>query len=264
VLQIYEALEVVEIINENVGHTKPWVVLANTPEGLKKFVVKLYSSAQVDQFHCVSKEIACNILAGEFDLKVPMCALIEIPDRLSFRLSLADQVQFGSADQRLKFATQVLDNVNIAIHDLPKMYFQKRISIDTLYAFDNLIRNWDRGHYKTNLLLGTKDAFLIDHELTFSITDIVNINLNTLQLEDKFTKYHLFYPYLKKAKWKNKQSFFDEFTFYLNSLNINKLTPYFRQLVSEGFPDYSQPICNWLNQVKQNGIIFVNHIKGSL
>jgi hypothetical protein len=136
--------------------------------------------------------------------------------------------------------------------------------MDTLYAFDNLIRNCDRGQYKTNLLLGATDAYLIDHELTLSDSDIVNINLITLQLEDKFTKYHLFYPYLKNARWQNKQNFFNEFSFYLNSLNINKLTPYFRQLLNEGFIDYSQPVCNWLEQVKQNGVIFVNHIKGSL
>jgi len=263
-LPIYEAIEVVDIINENAGHTKPWVVLANTSEGLKSFVVKLYTPSQVDQFHCVTKEIACNLLAGEFDLNVPKCALIEIPDHLAFRLPMSAQVQLGDADQRLKFATQLLDNVTNAIHGLPKMHFKKRISMDTLYAFDNLIRNQDRGHYKTNLLLSATDAYLIDHELTLSVPDIVNINLNTLQLEDKFTKYHLFYPYLKNARWKNKQNFFNEFELYLNGLNIKKLTPYFRQLVNEGFIDYSEPVSNWLEQVKQNGTIFVNQMKGSL
>ena len=179
-LPIYEAIEVVDIINENAGHTKPWVVLANTSEGLKSFVVKLYTPSQVDQFHCVTKEIACNLLAGEFDLNVPKCALIEIPDHLAFRLPMSAQVQLGDADQRLKFATQLLDNVTNAIHGLPKMHFKKRISMDTLYAFDNLIRNQDRGHYKTNLLLSATDAYLIDHELTLSVPDIVNITLNTL------------------------------------------------------------------------------------
>lgn len=34
-IPIYEAIDVIEIIPESVGHTKPWVVIANTPEGLK-------------------------------------------------------------------------------------------------------------------------------------------------------------------------------------------------------------------------------------
>ena len=52
-LPIYEAIDVKEIINETVGHTKPWVVLATTTHGLKPFVVKLYSTAKVDHLHSV-------------------------------------------------------------------------------------------------------------------------------------------------------------------------------------------------------------------
>lgn len=114
-LPIYEAIDLIEVISENVGHTKPWVVLANTPEGLKSFVTKLYSSEQVDQFHCISKEIVCNLLAREFDLNVPPCALIEIPEDLSLRLSPDAQLQYNNADSHLKFATLKLDNVNSAI-----------------------------------------------------------------------------------------------------------------------------------------------------
>jgi len=263
-LPIYEAIDIIDVISEKAGHTKPWVVMAKTPNGLKAFIVKLYSTEQVDQFHCVSKEIICNLLASEFDFTVPQCALIQIPEELSFKLSSENQQQYDNADCRPKFATQMIDSVKNAIPTLPKKYFQQRISLDTLYAFDNFIRNSDRGHPKTNLLLHSKDAFLIDHELTLNYQDIVNIDFRTLQLEDKFSKYHLFYSYLSKSNKKTKQKFFIEFEFYLNSLNINMLKPYFNQLVNEGFDDYSQPICNWLSHVKQNSTIFVNKLKGSL
>jgi hypothetical protein len=262
-LPIYEAIEVIEIISENVGHTKPWVVLVNTPDGLKYFVTKLYSLEQVDRFHCVTNEIICNVLANQFELKAPVCAFIDIPDELAFRLPMSAQVQLSVADQRLKFATGRIENVKNALPEFPAKYFNKRISMATLYAFDNLIRNCDRGNPKPNLLLNPKDAFLIDHELTFGIENI-NKNLSDLVLEDKFTKYHLFYPFIKKVREKQSQNLFDEFEFYLNNLNINMLSKYFNQLAVEGFNDYSAPIVNWLNQVKINGSIFVNKLKMSL
>ena len=246
-LPIYEAIDVIEVINENVGHTKPWVVLAKTPEGLKSFVTKLYTTEQVDQFNCITKKVMCNLLAREFELNVPPCALIEIPEYLALKLPPETQQQFDNADYRLKFATLYLDNVNSAIPGFPLQYFKKRVQMDTLFAFDNLIRNGDRGRYKPNLLFSAKEVFLIDHELALSNQDIVNIDLNTLQLEDKFTKYHLIFPYLKKAKVQYKKNFFNDFSEYLRILNLNKLTPYFNQLVNEGFNDYSQPITNWFN-----------------
>jgi hypothetical protein len=81
-LPIYDAIEISDIISEKVGHTKLWVINANTPNGLQSFVVKMYSTSQVDDFHCVSKEIFCNLLAREFDLNVPDIALINIPENL--------------------------------------------------------------------------------------------------------------------------------------------------------------------------------------
>ncbi len=262
-LPIYKAIEVIEIISENVGHTKPWVVLVNTPKGLKPYVTKLYSTSQVDQTHCVSKEVICNILAGEFELKAPTCALIYIPDELALQLPMAAQMQYSSIDHRLKFATLMIDNVTSAIPGLPKSHYNRRISLDTLYAFDNFIRNCDRGNPKSNLLVSSQDAFLIDHELALSKKDI-DVDIQAILLEDKFTKYHLFYPYLEKTSRNYRQSLFDEFAFYLNSLNLNILSTYFNQLVKEGFNDYSQPIFKWLEQVKQNESIFVNKLKGSL
>lgn len=263
-LPVYEAIDVIKVISEDVGHTKPWVVLAKTPDGLKSFVTKLYTTEQVEQLHCVSKEVICNILAGEFELKVPDCALINIPDSLILKLTSENQQQFDNADPRPKFASLSLENVITATPTLNKKLFQNRIQMDTLFAFDNLIRNGDRGHPKVNLLIKGKEVYLIDHEFTFGIKDIENILVNTLQLEDRFTLYHLFYNYLKKDKPEKKRNFFNDFTFYLNSMNVNKLNPYFDILNKEGFSDYSPPIINWLNQIKENSTIFVNKLKGSL
>jgi len=263
-LPVYEAIDILGVINEKVGHTKPWVVLANTPQGLTSFVVKMYNTNQVEFQHCVTKEFICNALAREFDLKVPGCALINIPTELAFSRSAVEQHQFDNTDERPKFATVLLNNVNNAITTLPKNEFSKRIALDTLYAFDNLIRNSDRGNPKTNLLLSPNDAFLIDHEMTFGYDDITNIEIENFQFYDRFTRYHLFYNHLKKAQPKTKQNYFDEFLFYLDILNLRTLNPYFHQLNNEGFSDYSQPILTWLNEIKQKSAIFVNLLKGTV
>ncbi len=165
VLPIYEAIEIIDFIPENSGHTKPWVILANTPEGLKPFVVKLYTIEQVDNSYCVNNEVICNILASEFELKVPKCALIIIPDEITMNLNAEQQLQLYNADPRPKFATEYISNVNSALINLEKKHYKNRISMEMLYAFDNLIRNGDRGHPKTNLLLTSESAYVIDHEL---------------------------------------------------------------------------------------------------
>lgn len=117
---------------------------------------------------------------------------------------------------------------------------------------------------KDESLDGPKEAILIDHELALQSKDIVNIDINTWQIEDSFTRYHLAYPYLKKLRGANKQQLFNDFSEYLRLLNIRRLTPYFNQLSKEGYPDYSQPILDWLNHIKQNSTTFVNKLKGSL
>ena len=260
----YEAIDFVDVLPENVGHTKPWVVMANTPYGLTPFVTKLYNTPQVDNFHRVTKEIVSNILAQQFDLSVPTCALIEISPDIIANLPPDAQLQYDDADPRPKFATVQISNASNAFPEMSKLQYQKRIQLDTLYAFDNLIRNHDRGTKKTNLLINPSDAFLIDHELTFCEQDIVDIDITQVQLEDRFTKHHLFFRYLKRSHKQFRQNFFNEFSLYLNNISTIALAPYFNQLVNEGFNDYSQPIINWLAHVRQNSNTFVDKLKGSL
>ena len=260
----YEAIEITSFISENSGHTKPWVVMANTPMGLKYFVVKLYTTNQVDDMYCINNEVFCNILASEFNLATPKCALIEIPDSITMNLPSEQQLQLYNSDPRPKFATELISNVTSAVSGLPKHFYKGRIQMDMLYAFDNLIRNGDRGHPKPNLLLAPNDAYLIDHELAFRSRDIVNVNIDVLQLEGKFTKEHLFYSYLKKAQFKTKQNYFNEFSEYINRLNISVLNQYNQDLNAEGFNDNLHEVLPWLNQVKQKFTMFVNLLRGSL
>lgn len=263
-LPVYEAIDIIKVIPASVGHTQPWVVLANTPNGLKPFVTKLYTTDQVDNNNSVTNEIICNALASQFDLKVPTCAFIDIPESLQFRKPIEYQIQYSNADSRLKFATEMLADVTSAVPNLSKKYYSKRVTLDTLYAFDNMIRNADRGQQKTNLLLSSKNAFLIDHEYALHQNRISGINWNNFEIDRVFTHHHLLYPYLKKSIKSKKQYYFDEFQEYLRTLNINQLNTFFTQLSHEGFNTQSININSWLNQLKQNSTTFVNSLKSSL
>lgn len=262
-IPVYDAIQIVGTpISERSGHNKPWKIVAMTPNGLKTFVVKLYDNFQVDDCHCVTNEIICNILAKEFDFKVPDCALINIPEHLVANLPVEMLHQFENADHRPKFATVEIQGIMTAIPEIIKKECVKRISLDTLYAFDNLILNADRSNAKPNLLLDADDSYLIDHEFTFNQESILNFNFENCQLEQKHSIHHLFHSYLKSKR--NKQTFFEDFTFYLQNMSLNLLNPYFYSLVNEGFIDYSEPILSRLNQIKQKSSIFVDCLKGSI
>ena len=201
-LNIYKAIEIIGIIPEASGRTKPWVVLAETLQGIEPFVVKLFTTDQIEATNCLTNEVVCNVLAGEFDLKTPEMALIEIPESLVMRKNIVFQNQYFETDERLKFATKQLSNVNTAMKELGKVFYKKRIDLETLYAFDNMIKNADRGQMKTNLLINNYAAYLIDHELALRPSEINNLSIVTELPDYKFSKYHLFYRYLKKEKIK--------------------------------------------------------------
>ncbi|MGE5382262.1 MAG: HipA family kinase [Omnitrophica WOR_2 bacterium] len=263
-LPIYEAIDILEIIPETAGHTRPWVVTANTPSGLGVFVVKMYNQRQV-QDHCIiTREIVSNLIAKQFDLFVPEVALINIPEELAFRQGYTEQMLFNDADSNLKFASIRLKRSIGVIHGFPSRILKQKIDLDTLYAFDNLIRNQDRGQFKVNLLFSDKQVYLIDHELALQSNDI-NISRNEILIpEDKFTKYHFAYPYLRKYRGVKKKALFNNFQEYLRLLNTRKLEPYFNQLQQLGFPDYSDKIVAWISHIKQNSTIFVERLKISL
>jgi hypothetical protein len=207
-----------------------------------------------------------NALAADFSLSVPQCAFINISEELVATKPLDFQLQFNKADIRTKFATVALDGVNTASASLKKSNFIQRLPIDTLFAFDNLIKNADRGQGKPNLLLSTKgkQAYLIDHEYVLDRDEISNTNWSNFRINPKFTQHHLCFNYLKHSQKKFKQTYFDEFLEYLRYMNVGKLNPYFKDLHNQGFSTSNQIITNWLTEVKQNSTNFVNHLRGIL
>src|SRR5690349_19386216 len=105
-LPVYNAISFVRILEKG-GRTKPWVVVVQTPTGLKSFVVKLFETSLIDYRDSVTNEVAGNILAKEFGLPVPNAALIDFDARFLNTIRNQElQETLLNRDKRLKFATE--------------------------------------------------------------------------------------------------------------------------------------------------------------
>lgn len=263
IIPIYSAISVSSVLSEDVGHTKPWIVIVNANGKPTPYVAKLFSPEQVDNQFRVVKEVVGNILASEFELSVPSIALIDIPQDVALKQTTNQIVQFEESDPKFKFATLYVDGIT-ARSTLPRDKFKKHVDIDTLYGFDNVIRNRDRGQVKPNLLFTKGKGYLIDHELCLDNNSISETDINNVILEDRFTKHHLCYSYLRKTRSDKKSSLFEDFEYFLENMSITKLNPYLNQLESEGYPMNRDTVTNWLQLIKGNSRIFVDKLKSSL
>lgn len=257
----YQALSFLKIIDKG-GRTRPWVVMVDTEIGIKPYVVKLFTEAQIETRNSVVNEVIGAVLAGEFDFQIPKPALIIFSDSFISTLSNEHRRILDSNDQRIKFGCELLDGINLFQPDLPQRAINGKIDIDTLFAFDNLIRNRDRNSFKPNLLLKEQNVWLIDHELGFENinTAIASFKYGTIVADSG----HLFYKYLNKANPKTKQKYFGTFVEYLKNLQLNKLSSYYQQLNRHGFLSNEAEIKEWLELVKQNSTKFVNLLKGTI
>lgn len=211
----------------------------------------------------VANEVIGNVLAKEFNLPVPQAALIDLDEDFVSTLRNPELIEIlEERDYRLKFGSELLEgyfNFDSKAYNLNDV--RKIIDIDSVYAFDNLIRNRDRNAaLKPNILIKSKEAYLIDHELGFEdIKEGIVSDMNKWEWDRRFCNYHIFYTFLKNSPHKIKKEYFHEFGEYLKYLNINNLEPYFKQLVEYGFSGNKHKlITNYLTEMKQNSSNFTN------
>ena len=214
------------------GSTKPWKVLLMDHAGnVEPYVVKLFSTKNIEQQHAVAKEIYGSLLARHFSLPTPDYALVNF-DAEFFQLALEDEQRhiLAQKDGGLKFASRLADSMTIVSPVLYKKYL-KEYEIASVFAFDTLVYNLDRGgmRNKPNLLVDDENFFLIDHEQIFPFADNVpDFYQNILERFEKDEigspyQHHLFYPLLKDFRTKDKVHLFDEFEEYLRNLQLNEL-----------------------------------------
>lgn len=263
-LPVYTAIDLREILQKG-GRTKPWVVLVDANvNGLATYVVKIFTNEQIVSRNSVENEVLGNILAREFGLPTPDGALIEFSNDFIIRLKDEAQVILENRDGRIKFGSLLIEPADPFDADMPKAIMKKKIDLDSVFAFDNLIRNRDRGSQKPNLILSHKSAFLIDHELGFEKIENAIAELQSGNLDIKFSEWHIFYHYLRRAKATTKSQYFEEFGEYLRFLNVNVLNQYFTQLESFGYVTRKDIIAQYLTYVKENSAKFVTLLRKNL
>jgi hypothetical protein len=264
-LPIYKA-KVFNGIIEKGGRTRPWSVLVDTGRGAKQIVVKLFTAQLVQTRDAVTNEMLGYALAREFDLPVPQAALIDMD--MDFQMTINDgqaQMAFDQADDRLKFGTEVIEGNYLFNPSFTRAQASRMIDVDTLYGFDNLIRNPDRGQARPNLLVMSNSAYLIDHEQAFQLNANTIGECNRHEWDDKFCRHHICWNYLKNARNPVKKEYFNSFEDDLRQLNVTGLNTYFQQLRKEGFSVDRHPLIkDWLRYAKENSTNFVTLLKETI
>jgi len=256
------------------GSTKPSIMTVaeiKTNGIVGKYVVKVFKNMETEK---TTKEFYGNLLAREFDFKVPDCALIFVSSEIIEILkknpihqksNLIAGYYYGSKLQegRIENYTETVDN--------PMELWE----IENVFGFDALIFNNDRRHEKPNLFFIEDEVFLIDHELAFnsrffekSYQDLIKEKESYRKIIDykhgAFERKHLFLEILRK-KNASESLYFDTFNEYLQTINpdcLNVLRPF---LTNAGIDvDDIEVIKEYLREVKNNPSLLVNLLKSFL
>ncbi len=272
-MEIFLATDLLAILEKG-GSTYPWMMkLENPHTGVQgHYIVKMFTHKQITEQNAVAKEVYGNVLAQAFGLPVPRAVLARFnPD---FLQTLSDEARNRNAEchRGLRFATEHVENATLFSDRIPKSII-KGLDLASLYAFDNLVWNLDRGGFrnKPNLLVCEGDYILIDHEQIFPFhndPDQPNDALITNFLKGEW-KYqhtqHLFYPYLKNNKKVLSSEPFSFFMKRLKEFDPEILSEKAQFLQENGHPCGDvEGIIDYLCTVKNKSDIFLHILNRQL
>jgi hypothetical protein len=271
-LKIYPAIQLLQILDKG-GSTYPWLVeLLDDQQTPATFVVKMFTQRQIQQQHAVAKEVYGNVLAAALHLPVPEAVLVRFTPEFIATLDAQAKSRHEQCHRGLRFATRHHEGYTIFGDHLPNSKVQD-YDMASVYAFDNLIRNMDRGgeRNKPNLLVRDEDFLLIDHELSFPFADDPdhpNSIVIPAFLRGEWVynhEKHLFYPYLKKKRPDKKKAMFDSFM-----ESLSRLDPYILEESSSFLSENGQLcadidlITEYLCAVQANPEIFLGILQRQL
>ena len=225
-MKIYPAIEYLGTIEKG-GSTRPWLVEVLTDSGEPDtYVVKMFTSDQVRQMNAVAKEVFGNILAAALNLPVPEWALVRFTPEFLATLPEDAKSRNEQCQRGLRFGSRYHEGYTIFGNQLINSRIRD-YDMPSVYGFDNLVRNLDRGGYrnKPNLLINDDDYLLIDHEQIFPFAndpdDYNDKAIEEFSNNDWLYPYqvHLFHPYLNGLKPLKKIGLFDSFAQSLKALD---------------------------------------------
>lgn len=243
------------------GSTRPWqMVLADGDGNERNYVVKIFRKKTLEDQHAIAKEVIGNTLARQFGLGVPDAALVYFHSTFGTdHLEVPQQEQLARSESEYHFACSLEEGYSLASEVLTKQYL-KDYEMGTLFAFDYMVYNLDRGgqRQKPNLLLNDESFLLIDHEQIFPFAD--NIAQFFLNLMDKLKRgegdypcqHHLHFQLLKSYQKSVKEHLFDEFIEYLSFFSPDEIIANEKQLrklnLSTGHFDRIVAYLRWLSK----------------
>lgn len=261
-LPVYKAISIEQFSIQG-GTTNPCVlsVVDGNDSPIGAYVVKVFKQSHLRNAQATTKEVLCNALAESFDLNVPKAALIEVSSFIIEQL-----VRTGNYDVReykagVYFGTQYIENIENHITDKHHRIMDAA-DVESIFAFDVLIRNTDRRIGKPNIFFKDGEPFLYDHELAFARNVTFFEAIENWQsvwhnfLDKGLKRKHIFIDQIKALHQKNAVRF-DEFVEYLRTLNVNSLDSFVSQLTNTDnlVEDYTW-IKQYLLEVKQNIVRF--------
>lgn len=188
------------------------------------YYAKPFRNIGIDIFPMAKEILGCE-MALKFDLPCPTYNIINIDDsKLS---SYYPENEVRSFHKGYKFCSKKLDQY-IAFNPLISNSFSNHYEIASIFAFDVLMQNSDRGGFrgKPNLLINDNNLAMIDHELTLSFISDQHLATN---FENNLQIYpyhnHVLINHLKALK--EKSYIFDEFLENLRLLNLDSLNVVF-------------------------------------
>lgn len=201
------------------GTTLPCLMTVIDDKGIIQgtYVVKVFDRKDIEQYNPTNKEIIANHLAEEFDLPVPKMAIIEVSETIVKELSNKKDYSGKNLKSGLYFGCEFIEDTKDYIGAIKNSNYDTW-ELETIFAFDALIRNFDRVIKKPNILFKNGSFILIDHELSLNYL-VIDDYKNVLQgAKGK----HIFLKHLQSKHKKNPITF-NDFIESLRTLNLSKL-----------------------------------------
>ena len=266
-IPIYKAVSLVKG-NLQGGTTLPCLMTVINEWGIiqEPYVVKVFDTRHIEQYNPTNKEMIANYLATEFDLSVPKMAIIEVSDEIIQELLKQEAYKNKSLKSGFYFGCEFVSNTRFYEEELRTANYDDW-ELETIFAFDALIRNFDRVLRKPNILFKNGSFILIDHELSLNIE-------RTFEEYQAFDNYqnvlqgtkgkHIFLEHLQ-SKHKKEPITFDDFMESLRTLNLLKLVQMkdFLKAYDFNVEDFDA-IIRYLETVKRNILTFKNILQTNL
>ncbi len=220
------------------------------------YVVKLFKTNSLNH---TCKEVYAAFLAQHFDLKTPEPVLIEVNHTLIQELKKHEKYKNWHITAGVFFASKHLHGVKSITDGLSLQRYDKW-EMGNIFAFDVLIMNTDRQVGKPNVIIKNNDIYVIDHELSMSVShtfdEYVNQNHWDYFIKDKRGG-HLFRNALNQLGQKEKITF-DEFVEHLRTLAPETLYKYAEQLADYNYEALDiRKIVSYLASVKKKEAQFL-------